>query len=420
MWSTSPQESVHIHGQPRQPEKRAEKDDDDESAARMLEVFQADRLAALLPGMICAGHWSFKQFRAGLAQGYMPTDRGNRGFYSKSPPSATRHQVPSGRPGSEIVVLHAWARETVFHAGFCATLVRVPIQSGLLAGNPSKMRVLVTGATGLLGQALVEVFREKHEVIPLAHADADITHETEVHAAFARAEPAIVLHTVAIRDPDECELEPAKAFLVNVEGTWNVAEAARQAGAAMVYISTDAVFDGCKQTPYMEADATNPPTVYGRTKLLAEEIVRGLPGHWIFRVSILFGPGKINFVQKGLRQIAAGQEYVVPYDQLGSATYTPDAARKILEVVEARRFGLFHLANAGACSRLELARRAAELAGLNPEKVVGKSLDELKRPAKRLKYSVMEMAALRQAGFALPRPWPDALSEYLQASKAIS
>jgi dTDP-4-dehydrorhamnose reductase len=192
-----------------------------------------------------------------------------------------------------------------------------------------------------------------------------------------------------------------------------VVEAAREVGAAVAYISTDAVFDGKKSSPYTESDPTVPLTVYGRTKRRGEQLVEALSRYWIFRVSVLFGPGKSNFVEKGLRALAAGEQYVVAVDQVGSATYTLDAAAKIMEVVEAHRYGLYNLSNSGPCSRLELAARAAELAGLDAGKVVGKPSNQMGRPAKRLPYAVMEMRALESTGFALPRPWAEALEEYV-------
>ena len=151
-----------------------------------------------------------------------------------------------------------------------------------------------------------------------------------------------------------------------------------------------------KLTPYVETDPTGPITVYGRTKLQAEQAVKTLERYWIFRVSVLFGPGKTNFVEKGLRKIAAGEEYKVASDQLGCATHTVDAGLKIMEVAEAGRCGLYHLANQGACTRFELARTAAELAGLDPAKVIGVPDALMQRRAPRLKYSVMEMEALRR------------------------
>jgi dTDP-4-dehydrorhamnose reductase len=277
------------------------------------------------------------------------------------------------------------------------------------------MKVAITGAGGLFGHGLVQVFSRHHEVFPLTRTDADITRVEPVRAALRRIEPEIVVHPAGIADLDICEADPARGFAVNYHGTRNVVEAARELGAAVAYISTDAVFDGRKHTPYTESDPTIPPTVYGRTKLRGEQVVRTLPAHWIFRVSVLFGPGKTNFIEKGLRRVVAGESYVVAADQMGSATYTLDAAAKIMEVVEARRYGLYHLCNQGACSRYELAVEAARLAGLDQTRVVGKPDAEMGRRAPRLKYAVMAMNALEQAGFARPRPWQEALAEYVKS-----
>jgi dTDP-4-dehydrorhamnose reductase len=284
------------------------------------------------------------------------------------------------------------------------------------------MKVAITGAAGLLGSTLVQAFRSRHAVCPLTHADVEITEPKQVREILAGLRPDLVVHAAAIRDPDTSELEPARAFLVNFHGTRNVAMAAREVGARVVYISTDAVFDGKKSSPYTESDPAIPGSVYGRTKLRAERFVMETE-NWAFRVSILFGPEdgpggrrvRENFIGKGLRKIAAGEEYTVAADQLGTATYTLDAAEKIMEVVESGCWGLYHLSNAGACTRVDLAREAAVLAGLDPGKVVGRSLAEMKRPGPRPKYAVMSMDALRQAGFALPRPWQDALAAYVSS-----
>lgn len=276
------------------------------------------------------------------------------------------------------------------------------------------MKIAITGAAGLFGSGLVRVFGRHHEVTPLSHADLDITKRDDVRAAFHRIAPQLVIHPAGTPDIDLCEADPSKGFLLNFHGTRNVMDGAQEVGAAVAFISTDAVFDGKKQSPYTEADATIPPTVYGRTKLRAEQFVLTGPDNFVFRVSALFGPGKTNFVQKVLESIRAGKEVVVASDQLGSATYTLDAAEIIMGVVEAQRPGLYHLSNQGACTRLELAQRAAEYAGLDMRRVMGKPSDQLGRRAHRLKYAVMEMSALARAGFELPRKWQDALAEYIR------
>lgn len=275
------------------------------------------------------------------------------------------------------------------------------------------MKIAITGAAGLFGCALVRIFQDGHTVLPLTHAELDITQKAQVEAALANNRPDVVIHAAAIPNPDTCEEDPARAYAVNVHGTRFVADAARATGARVAYISTDAVFDGLAIRPYRETDPTGPATVYGRTKLRAEAIVQEASEFWIFRVSVLFGPGKTNFVEKGLRQIEAGKPYVVASDQIGNASYTLDLARKIREVIEAGKFGLYHLANTGSCSRLDLARRAAEIAGLDPARITGLPLDQMGRPARRLKYSVMEFEALRKEGFSLLKPWDEALRDYV-------
>lgn len=280
------------------------------------------------------------------------------------------------------------------------------------------MKVAITGAAGLFGHALVKVFGESHTVFPLTHQNVDITCEDAVDAVLAKIKPDVVVHAAAIPNPDVCEENPALAYAVNVHGTRYIVSAALRAGARVAYISTDAVFDGQKTSPYVESDPPAPATVYGRTKLRAEGITRAAGEGWVFRVSVLFGPGKENFVEKGLRRAAAGEPYVVAADQVGNATYTIDAAQKIREVIEARRYGLYHVANAGFCTRLELARQAAQWAGIDPARITGKPLKEMGRPAKRLPYSVMDCAALERAGFPPLRPWTEALKEY--ASEYIS
>lgn len=277
------------------------------------------------------------------------------------------------------------------------------------------MRVAITGAAGLFGHGLVEAFSSRHEVFPLTRTEADITDAEAVRTALERIRPDLIVHPAGIPDIDLCEADPAKAVRVNYQGTCNVVAAARSLGVGLAHISTDAVFDGRKSTPYVETDPTGPITVYGQTKLQAEQAVKTLERHWIFRVSVLFGPGKVNFVDKGLRKIAAGEEYKVASDQLGCATHTVDAGMKIMEVAESGPCGLYHLANQGECTRFELARMAVELAGLNPAKVIGVPDAMMQRRASRLKYSVMQMEALQRGGFALPRPWQEALADYVNS-----
>ncbi len=275
------------------------------------------------------------------------------------------------------------------------------------------MRVAVTGASGLFGNMLAQVLGEHHEVFPLTRKDADLTDSRQVKEVFTKIEPQVIVHPAGIADIDICELNPALAKAVNVDGTRNILDAAREVGAKVAYISTDAVFDGKKVTPYSEKDLTNPISVYGRSKLEGEKLVEELPGFWIFRVSVLFGNGKSNFVEKVVRQAAAGERVIVASDQVGSAMSTTDAAGTILQVIESGSSGTYHLANQGTCSRFELALASAKLAQVDTNLIIGKPLAQMERPGPRLMYAIMEMRALDEAEIPLPRHWEEALAEYI-------
>jgi dTDP-4-dehydrorhamnose reductase len=276
------------------------------------------------------------------------------------------------------------------------------------------MRVVITGARGLFGHGLVAAFSTRHEVVALNRDEADNTNAGAIMAAMERARPDLIVHPAGNPDLESCDADPDAAFRVNGEGTRNVMEAARKLSAKLIHVSTDAVFDGKKTTPYTEQDTTGPITVYGRSKLQAEQAAGSYEKCWIFRVPVLFGPGKTNFIEKGLRKLVAGQEYKVASDQMGCACHTVDAGLKMMEVVETSApYGRYHLANQGACTRYELARYAAELAGLDPAKVIGVPDAQMQRRVPRLKYSVLEMGALQEAGIALPRPWQESVAEYV-------
>lgn len=281
----------------------------------------------------------------------------------------------------------------------------------------SSLKIAVTGANGLLGHALVRVIGAVHNTLPMTRADADLTSLPDVRRVLLAGRPGAVIHAAAAPDPDVCEANPEYAFQTNVVATQNVVEVAKELGIPVAQISTDAVFDGTADSPRTESDTTNPLSVYGKTKLLAEQAVMQLNRYWIFRLSVLFGPGKANFISKGLQTLMNGGIYTVAADQAGTAAYTLDAAGKILEVMESNHFGLFHLCNTGACSRLELMQQAAILAGRPTSGVVGKPRSEMGRLAPRPKYAVMEMKGLKMAGIAPPRDWQAALAEYLNLSQ---
>jgi dTDP-4-dehydrorhamnose reductase len=275
------------------------------------------------------------------------------------------------------------------------------------------MRIAITGTSGLFGKGMIQALAEEYSILPLPHVELDLTDRAAVFAALNGEDFDLLIHPAGIPDIDLCQSEPKKCWDANVEATQNLCDAANEMGFGFALISSDAVFDGHKTTPYVESDPLNPPTVYGKSKVAAEKLAARVARHWIFRVSVLFGPGKTNFVEKGIRTLQKDEKYLVASDQVGSATYTLDAAAKIVEVCRKAPSGIYHLSNTGACSRYELAAEAARLAGFDPARVVGMPLVDLKRAAPRLKYSVMQMTALRKARILSPRPWQDALREYV-------
>src|SRR5438270_4236400 len=166
------------------------------------------------------------------------------------------------------------------------------------------MKIAITGTTGLFGHGLQRVFaQQRQEVIPLPHARLELTDRAAVFKALEEAAPDLLVHPAGTPDIDQCELEPQQCWKTNVEATRNLCDAAARFGFGGAFISTDAVFEGEKKTPYVESDVTNPPAEYGRSKVAAEGLVKRLPRHWTFRVSVLFGPGKTNFVEKGFTKL---------------------------------------------------------------------------------------------------------------------
>jgi dTDP-4-dehydrorhamnose reductase len=256
--------------------------------------------------------------------------------------------------------------------------------------------VLVTGAGGQLGRALVEAFGA--DAVPLAHADWDVT----MPAPAELAPPDLVLHAAAWTDVDGAEDDPQGATAANVGGTRNVAEL----GAPLVYFSTDYVFDGRKRTPYVESDGPNPLSAYGRSKLLGEAAAG--EAAWIVRSSWLFGPTGHNFVRTMLRLGGERDEVAVVDDQRGCPTYVGHLAAATRELVE-REPGLWHVAADGDCTWADFAEAIFEDAGVDC-RVRRIATDELARPAPRPAYSVLRS---ERGAPTLPH-WRDGLRACLE------
>jgi dTDP-4-dehydrorhamnose reductase len=262
------------------------------------------------------------------------------------------------------------------------------------------VKVLITGAAGALGRELVSAFAG-HEVVAAPHEALDVADRDAVLQVVGAATPDAIVHAGAWTNVDGCELDPDQAFRVNALGTRNVIEGARLTGGRVCYVSTDYVFDGRANRPYVEWDATNPLSVYGRSKLGGEHELG--PADAIVRTSWVCGRFGRNFVKTILERARTGQALTVVDDQHGCPTFTDDLAEMIRRLVVERRSGLFHVTNQGATTWFALARELVALAGLDAGLVQPIATAELDppRPAPRPAYSILDNAALRLGGVSL-------------------
>ena len=272
------------------------------------------------------------------------------------------------------------------------------------------MRVLVTGANGMLGQDVVRVASDmRHQVIALGHEDLDVSDPARVERTITRERPGAVINCAAWTNVDGAEKSEQEASLVNAQGAGFVADAAEKVYAKIIYPSTDYVFDG-ESGPYGESDDPDPINAYGRTKLAGERATALVNGQsFIVRTSWLFGPHGGNFVETMLRLGDGGGPVVVVHDQVGCPTYTGHLAVGLLRLVDSAAYGVHHMAGEGSCSWYEFAMeifRQAEVV----TRVMASTTDMMERPAKRPANSVL--VSRRSAPINLP-PWQRGLSDYL-------
>jgi dTDP-4-dehydrorhamnose reductase len=281
------------------------------------------------------------------------------------------------------------------------------------------MRILIFGATGMLGKSLTEEWSGE-EVIGLGSKDADIRDAAQVSAVIAKSRPEWIVLSAAYTDVDGCELDPERAMAVNCQGPIHVAKAAREAGSRLLFVSTDYVFDGEQSVPYEANDPRNPISVYGRSKAEAEvAVLEILPESCIARVSWLFGPGGKSFPDAILANAGKRPEISVVNDQCGCPTYTPDVAKAFTQLIQQNAKGIVHAINRGQGSRFDLAREVVAAAGL-PTKVVPTGTENIvKRPARRPKYSVLSSKSLEPYGITFSS-WEDAVRRFLQTKPEFS
>ena len=281
------------------------------------------------------------------------------------------------------------------------------------------MKILITGANGLLGHELSSILKG-HTLILLSHSQLDISDPESVNKQIDSSSPDIIINSAAYTQVDACETNYDLAFKSNAIGPKNLAIKCKQLGIPLIHISTDYVFEGNekKNSPLVEDDKLGPKTVYGKTKLEGEKMVQeNCQKYFILRTAWLYGEGK-NFVKTMMSLSKKNKELKVVNDQIGSPTYAKDLAKAIKEIIEKKsdKYGIYHVTNKGEVSWYEFAKKIFEIKNIEI-KVNPCTSEEFPRPAPRPHYSVLSNQKWIDAGFTPMRDYEEALNEYLNSLK---
>ena len=277
------------------------------------------------------------------------------------------------------------------------------------------MKVLVTGAGGMLGSDLTETLRGTHEVLAFTHRELDITDRSALRDLISTERPEVVVNCAAYTQVDRAEEERERAYLVNGLGVQNLALLSEKYGAVLCHVSTDYVFDGRKNTPYTPFDNTGPINYYGYTKLAGERFIQWhMSRFYIVRTSWLYGAGGGNFVKTILRLSRERDELRVVDDQRGSPTYTVNLSKAIERIITSGAFGIHHVTDhtGGGISWYEFARAIVDLTG-SKTRVIPITTEEFPTPARRPAYSVLDTSFTEISTGYSPPDWYDSLKNFI-------
>lgn len=282
------------------------------------------------------------------------------------------------------------------------------------------MKVAIIGANGQLGTDLCEVFGKTHEIIPLTHAEIEIADFEQCRSVLNSVKPSLVLNTAAASNVPGCEKDPVQAYRVNAAGALNIARASTEFGFKLVHYSTDYVFDGSKQKPYIETDATNPQSVYAITKAAGEQYVRHYcEKFFIVRISGVYGkvPGRAkgnsNFISTMIKLANEKPEVRVVTDEILSPTWTNSIAVNTLALAETDAYNIYHMTCEGETSWFEFAKTIFETLQLKTP-LYAASVSDFPLVVNRPFYSVLDNANLRKIGLNMMPHWKDALLHFLK------
>ena len=282
------------------------------------------------------------------------------------------------------------------------------------------MRIVVTGVNGQLGYDVVrELNKRKYtEVFGIDINELDLTNQNAVKAYMSNIKPDAIIHCAAYTAVDNAEDNSDLCYDVNVSGTKYLVESAKDLNSKFVYISTDYVFSGEKDTEYLVNDVPEPKSVYGKTKYLGEVETLKYKKHFIIRISWVFGKNGNNFIKTMIRLGKEREVLNIVSDQIGSPTYTYDLSKLIVDMIETDKYGIYHATNEGICNWFEFAQKIFEYSNIDV-KLNPIPTDKYPTKAKRPKNSTMSKKNLVDNGFELLPPWQDALKRYLKEIEVI-
>jgi dTDP-4-dehydrorhamnose reductase len=283
-----------------------------------------------------------------------------------------------------------------------------------------QVKIVILGAGGRLGAALMHEYREKYDIAGFNHAQLDLASLDDLRGKLGAMNFDVLINAAAFTNVDACETERDRAFLINAEAPGILAEICNEKNAKLIHFSTDYVFDGEKRAPYTEDDQANPISAYGESKLAGEKCVLAAEdGHLVVRVSWVFGPDRPSFIDAMIKRAQQHENIEAISDKFSTPTYTHDIARMLPQFFDRNESGVLHFANAGECSWQEYAQWALDCCCGAGIPLMAKTVDPIKLNsmknwvAARPVYSVLSTAKYAEQSGAAPRAWRDAVADYI-------
>lgn len=284
-------------------------------------------------------------------------------------------------------------------------------------------KLLIVGANGQLGTDMVKLSEKRGiECTGIDFPDIDITKNDSVRSVVDTVKPSIIINCAAFTAVDDCETKKEIAFKVNGDGCGILAQESQRVKAKLIHISTDYVFNGTKETPYVETDIPSPATEYGKSKLKGEQLIAQYTENYqIYRIAWLYGLYGNNFVKTiknaALKKQGTGEALKVVNDQFGTPTWTVDVCEQIVAVMNLDLSGIFHCTSEGSCTWYDFAKTIVDAYGINTP-VNACTTQEYPRPAPRPKFSVLENERLKKEGVNQMPFWIEAFRNYITLEKS--